>query len=175
MFNHVPLAICATLALTGLAAAQGTQATPPSPAQPAAPPAASTTTAPTPSGNAPAGQAAQPGIRTVDPTTLKLTFYTVSPADMLASTLMDLDVHNLQNEGIGEIDDLIIDEGKNIRAVVLSVGGFLGIGDRRVAVQPSSIIITREGGDNLKAVVNTNKVELQNAPEFKYEGSLSRR
>jgi sporulation protein YlmC with PRC-barrel domain len=104
-----------------------------------------------------------------------MTFYTVGPADMLASRLMDLDVHNLQNEEIGEIDDLIIDEGKNIRGVIISIGGFLGIGERRVAIQPGSLIITREGTDDLKAVVNTTKEELQNAQEFKFEGSLSRK
>src|SRR5690348_1716467 len=61
------------------------------------------TTAPVTS---PAGSA-QPGIRVVDPTTLRMTFYSVQPADMLASKLIGLDVHNLQNEEIGEIADLI--------------------------------------------------------------------
>ncbi len=58
---------------------------------------------------------------------------------------------------------------------MLSIGGFLGMGERHVAVQPGSLIITREGTNNLKAVVNTNKEELQKAPEFKFEGNLSRK
>lgn len=186
MFKRLILAGCATAALTGHVIAQGAQ--PATPVQPAAPatvapsstppsattapssaPPAATTAAPA----TPAGPAGQPGIRTVDPTTVRMTFYTVGAADMLASNLMDMDVHNLQNEEIGEIEDLIVDEGKTIRGVVISVGGFLGIGERRVAVQPGSIVVTREG-DDWKAVVNTTKDELQKAQEFKYEGNLRR-
>jgi len=180
MIRDVLLATCALLALVGSAAAQGTQpATPPAgatpPSAPAKRPAAPATTAPTQPGSAPAGQEAQPGIRAVDPTTLRLTFYTVAPADMLASRLMDLDVHNLQNEEIGEIEDLIIDDGKNIRGIVLEVGGFLGIGERRVVVQPGSVLVTREADGDLKAVVNSTKEDLRNAPEFRFEGNLARR
>ena len=165
MFSRIVVSTCANIALMGFAIAQGTQpstapATPPA----ATAPPASTTTAPT-----------QPGIRAVDPTTVRLTYYTVGAADMLASRLIGLDVHNLQNEEIGEIDDLIIDEGKSIRGVVLSIGGFLGMGERHVAVQPGSLIVTREGPNNLKAVVNTRKEELQTAPVFKFEGNLSRK
>ncbi|MBJ6128451.1 PRC-barrel domain-containing protein [Microvirga splendida] len=176
MIRSLLLTSCAFLALTGLALAQATQPTAPpagaaQPAAPAAPPAGTTPAQP---GAAPSVQGARPGIRTVDPTTLRLTYYTVTPADMLASRLMDLDVHNLQNEEIGEIEDLILDDGKTIRGIVLEIGGFLGIGERRVVVAPSSILITREGENNLKAVVNTTKDELQKAPEFKFEGNFKR-
>jgi sporulation protein YlmC with PRC-barrel domain len=142
---------------------------------PAAPAAAQTTNPTTTQPVAPAGQATQPGIRAVDPTTVKMTLYTVSPADMLASRLIGLDVHNLRNEEIGEIGDLIVDEGKTIRGIVVNVGGFLGIGERNVAVQPGSLVVTREGENNLKAVLNTTKEELEKAREFKYEGNFARR
>lgn len=136
----------------------------------ATPLAAQTTTPATP----PAG-AAQPGIRVVDPTTLRITYYTVRPVDMLASRLIGLDVHNLQNEEIGEIEDLVVDEGRTIRGIVIDVGGFLGIGERRTVVEPGSILITREPGGSLKAVANTTRDDLKKAPEFKVEGSASRR
>lgn len=169
MIKTVLIAACASFAFTGLAAAQATQ-----PAQPTAP-AAGTTQPATPS-TSPATTAPAPaGVRVVDPATLRLTFYTVTSADMLASRLMDLDVHNLKNEEIGEIEDLIIDEGKVIRGIVLEVGGFLGIGERRTVVSPGSIIVTREGAGNLKAVVNTTKEELGKAPEFKFEGNFRRK
>jgi sporulation protein YlmC with PRC-barrel domain len=178
MSKRLLLTACALGALTSLAVAQTTP-----PAQPGSgaatqpttpPPAGSTPPASTAPGASGGGQAAQPGLRTVDPTTVAVTFYTVQSADMLASNLMGLDVHNLQNEEIGEIEDLIIDNGKSIRAVVVSVGGFLGIGERRVAVQPASIVITREGAGNLKAVVNTTRENLKNAPEFKFENNMAR-
>lgn len=107
---------------------------------------------------------------------LEDTFYTaVAPSDMLASRLIGLDVYNLRKEKVGTIEDLIVDDN-SLRGVVISVGGFLGIGDRRVAVAPGSLLIARkEGSDDLNAVINTTREDLKNAPEFKFQGSLSRR
>jgi PRC-barrel domain len=127
-----------------------------------------------PSAGTPSGQTAQPGVRAIDPATLRMTFYTVQPADMLASNLMGLDVHNLKNEEIGEIEDLIIDNGKMLRGIVVGIGGFLGIGERRTVIEPASIVLTREANGSLKAVVNTTREDLKKAPEFKFEGAMAR-
>jgi hypothetical protein len=171
----------------------GAQTTAPATGQPAPAQTAPAQTAPAPSASGTSGaatsqsgasstssgtqptQAAQPGLREINPATLRLTFYTVQPADMLVSNLMGLDVHNLQNEEIGEIEDVIIDNGKMIRSVVIGVGGFLGLGERHVAVEPASVVITREAGGGLKAVVNTTRDDLRNAPEFKFEGNMRRK
>ena len=190
--DTLPFLFAGAVALALLATPARATSTAPSTGQS---PPASTTTQPTPPQTAPStsgtassssgassqpsgaqpGQTAQPGIRAIDPATLRLTFYTVQPADMLASNLIGLDVHNLQNEEIGEIEDLIVDNGKTLRSVVISVGGFLGIGERHVAVDPGSVVITREAGGSLKAVVNTTRDDLRKAPEFKFEGNLRRR
>lgn len=112
--------------------------------------------------------AAKPGLRTVDPASVKLTFYTVQSADMLASKLLDAEVYNLQNEEIGEVEDIIIDQGRTVRAVVISVGGFLGIGERNVAADPASLVLMRESGSELRIVANTTREDLKAAPEFKF-------
>lgn len=52
----------------------------------------------------------------------------------LASHLKGLNVYNAQNQKISSIDELIMDQNGNVQAVVLDVGGFLGMGVRRVAV-----------------------------------------
>jgi sporulation protein YlmC with PRC-barrel domain len=117
----------------------------------------------------------QAGVQAIDAKTVKMTFYEVSPADMLASNFIGSEVRNNQNnEEIGEIEDLIIDQGKTIRGVVLSVGGFLGLGERRVAVDPGSLVIRRESSGSMQVVSNTTKDELNKAPEFKYEKNLQR-
>jgi len=122
--------------------------------------------------SAPSNQA---GVQAIDAKTVKMTFYEVSPADMLASNFIGSEVRNNQNnEEIGEIEDLIIDQGKTIRGVVLSVGGFLGLGERRVAVDPGSLVIRRESSGSMQVVSNTTKDELNKAPEFKYENNLQR-
>ena len=51
-----------------------------------------------------------------------------------ASKLDGLNVYNQNNERIGEIDDVLVDKEGKVNAVVIGVGGFLGIGERRVAV-----------------------------------------
>lgn len=87
---------------------------------------------------------------------------------MLASKLLDAEVYNLQNEEIGEVEDIIIDQGRIVRAVVISVGGFLGIGERSVAADPASLVLMRNSGGELRIVANTTREDLKAAPEFKF-------
>lgn len=51
-----------------------------------------------------------------------------------ASKMAGLNVYNDQNENVGTINDLLMDKSGNIKAAVISVGGFLGMGSRYVAV-----------------------------------------
>ena len=50
------------------------------------------------------------------------------------SKLVGLNVYNDSNESIGSINDLLTDKNGDIKAVVIGVGGFLGIGEHLVAV-----------------------------------------
>ena len=54
--------------------------------------------------------------------------------DWRASKIVGLNVYNDQNESIGSINDLLTDKNGNIKAVVIGVGGFLGVGAHLVAV-----------------------------------------
>lgn len=51
-----------------------------------------------------------------------------------ASKLAGLSVYNDKNESVGSINDLLTDKSGNIKAVVIGVGGFLGVGEHLVAV-----------------------------------------
>ena len=51
-----------------------------------------------------------------------------------ASKIVGLSVYNDNNESLGSINDLLMDKSGNIKAVVLGVGGFLGVGEHLVAV-----------------------------------------
>ena len=81
-----------------------------------------------------------------------------------ASGLIGMDVRNPENQKLGEIKDLVVDlhSGK-IAYAVLSVGGFLGIGDKYVAVPPSAFSVAPEQD---RLVLNADKVKIQNAPSF---------
>ena len=51
-----------------------------------------------------------------------------------ASKLVGLNVYNDNNESLGSINDLLTDKSGDIKAVVIGVGGFLGVGEHLVAV-----------------------------------------
>lgn len=64
--------------------------------------------------------------------------------DWRASKVVGLKVYNGENENLGSINDLLMDKGGNIKAVVLGVGGFLGMGQHLVAVPLDKIKFVNE-------------------------------
>jgi sporulation protein YlmC with PRC-barrel domain len=61
-----------------------------------------------------------------------------------ASKLVGLSVYNDKNESLGSINDLLTDKSGNIKAVVIGVGGFLGVGEHLVAVPLDKIKFVNE-------------------------------
>jgi len=51
-----------------------------------------------------------------------------------ASKMVGLSVYNDKNESVGSINDLLTDKSGSIKAVIIGVGGFLGVGEHLVAV-----------------------------------------
>lgn len=95
-------------------------------------------------------------------------FSTVSKDEMFSSKLKGLNVYNQKDESIGEITDLAI-KNHEVDALILSVGGFLGVGEHYVAVSPSSVNVRYDSKNNKwLASMNTTKDALKAAPEFKY-------
>jgi opacity protein-like surface antigen len=95
-------------------------------------------------------------------------FSTVSKDEMFSSKLKGLNVTNQKDETIGEISDLAI-KNHQLDALILSVGGFLGVGEHYVAVSPSSVNVRYDQkNDKWLASMNTTKEALKAAPEFKY-------
>jgi sporulation protein YlmC with PRC-barrel domain len=114
-------------------------------------------------------QTAQAGMQEATPSTRTVKFVNVQPADVMAYDLLGTDVYNNQDENIGEIEDMVIDNGKTVSALIISVGGFLGMGERYVAVDPSTVTLVPEDDNDMRAIVNTNRDDLKGAPTFKYE------
>lgn len=88
------------------------------------------------------------------------------PDDVMGDDVIGMRVRNAQNENLGTINDLVIDKQGRVKAAVLSVGGFLGIGDKRVAVPWDQIQWRQEGNDQI-ATVNMTKDQLTQHAEFK--------
>ena len=87
-------------------------------------------------------------------------------SDWLASDLIGKTVVNRQNETIGEINDLVTDQSGKIQAALVGAGGFLGIGEKNVAVRFEDLELVRDGNDT-KVMMDTNKETLTSAPDFR--------
>jgi hypothetical protein len=96
------------------------------------------------------------------------------PSDaVLTKNLLGLKLTNANNDTVGEIKDLVIANGA-LSGYILSVGGFLGMGDHYVDVTPSSVAISYDANDKKwKGMINATKDQLKAAPEFKYEGRFN--
>ena len=97
-------------------------------------------------------------------------YYTQRSEDHRVSHIIGASVRNPQNESVGEVEDLIMDKGGDVKAAIVSVGGFLGIGERWVAVSFDSLNLQQDG-KNWRVILNTTRDQLKSAPEFKYENS----
>jgi hypothetical protein len=84
---------------------------------------------------------------------------------IMVSTYIDRGMHNRAGEKIGSISDLIVAPDGTIAAALVGVGGFLGIGEKEVAVPFSSIEVVRNGND-LRFVIDATKEGLKAAPSY---------
>jgi sporulation protein YlmC with PRC-barrel domain len=112
-----------------------------------------------------------------------------------ASKLMGLNVYNEANEKLGDINELLVDKSGKIEAVVIGIGGFLGMGEHDIAVSmdklkfveepvrtssttardtttgaASTNTANRNANDWVPdhAVMSGNKEQLKALPQFKY-------
>lgn len=86
--------------------------------------------------------------------------------NLRASALIGMDVRDVQNQSIGQIKELVVDLRGDIQAVVVSVGGFLGLGDHSAAVSWKELQFNREQG-RLAATVSMSRDQLKALPEYK--------
>jgi hypothetical protein len=91
---------------------------------------------------------------------------------VLSYNVIGLKLTNGANENVGEIKDLVMDHDK-LDGYIVSVGGFLGMGERYIDLTPASVAIKYDTADKeWKGMINATKDELKAAPEFKYEGKF---
>jgi|SRR5665213_1526895 len=90
--------------------------------------------------------------------------------DWRGSKLIGANVYGQDNVSIGSISDVLIGSGGKIQAVVVGVGGFLGVGSKDVAVPFTALNITRKPNSNAidKINVSYTKDQLKSAPKFAF-------
>lgn len=85
---------------------------------------------------------------------------------ILTSDLIDATIYNAAGEEVGEIDDAIVSLGGMVEGVVIGVGGFLGIGEKRVAVEMQQFSIQTDEDGKPQLIINTTREALEAAPDF---------
>jgi hypothetical protein len=108
----------------------------------------------------------------------------VGTNDVLASTLIGMRIYAVESDiddtqtypadarqnwnDIGEVNDVVLNWDGSVKAVVLGVGGFLGMGEKNVAIDMSSLSKVRESADSNDwfLVVNSSKQALTDAPPY---------
>jgi sporulation protein YlmC with PRC-barrel domain len=102
---------------------------------------------------------------TREPTTGRSVVTSPSMNHWLASNIYKANVYDPSENKIGDVSDLIIDSDGNVTAAVISVGGFLGVGQKDVEIPFKDLKITmRDGKDWL--TLNRTKDELKSAPAY---------
>ena len=157
MKTFVTATAVSALMISG-ALAQQTQT--PAPSAPAATPAPSTTPAtPAPSAGAASTSAPQ--------------FIAAQKSDQwLASKFTGTDVIGPDNQKIGDVNDVLFDKTGKVVGVIVGVGGFLGIGQKDVALAPNAFQVQPASDrEEMKLKLAMTRDELKNAPEFKAAAS----
>jgi sporulation protein YlmC with PRC-barrel domain len=96
-------------------------------------------------------------------------WYSRQADEMRASKLIGTRVLNSANETVGDVNEIVLTKDGKVAAVILGIGGFLGIGEREVAVNFNSIAMTRDQNNNLVLTVNATKDSLTAAPAWRWD------
>lgn len=92
--------------------------------------------------------------------------YQTATQDLSADDLMGSAVYSQADENLGEVGDVIFTKAGQIEAVVVDVGGFLGIGEKPVAVQFDALNVQKSTGGDIRLMVNATQEQLQAAPSY---------
>ena len=141
------------------------------PSAPSAPSATPDTTLPDTSGSATPDTSATPDAAMPDtaaaaPSDSEMFVTEQAPDDHLASALIGASVKNGADEDLGAINDIVLSDAGEVDAIVLGVGGFLGIGEKNVAVSFDAIEKSTDADGNVVLKLETTREQLEAAPAF---------
>ncbi len=91
------------------------------------------------------------------------------PSNAVAiSAYYNEDVYDTQNNQIGDVNDILLGQDGRVEAVMVGVGGFLGVGEKDVAVPFNALKVTEKDGDRY-LVMDTTKQALESAPGYIFD------
>jgi sporulation protein YlmC with PRC-barrel domain len=90
-------------------------------------------------------------------------WYNARNDEMRAGKMIGAKVTNTAGEAVGEVNEILLNDGRVV-ALVVGVGGFLGLGEREVAIAPDGYRIARDSAGNTVITVNATREALKSAP-----------
>jgi sporulation protein YlmC with PRC-barrel domain len=78
-------------------------------------------------------------------------------------------IYDPSDNKIGEIMDVLVDKSGKVTALIIGVGGFLGMGEKDVAVPFDAVKATTKDNNKWYLVMNSTKDALKSAKGFKYD------
>jgi PRC-barrel domain len=94
--------------------------------------------------------------------------YNLHETDLLSSDIIGLAVYNRSNQKVGLVDDIILGSNQAVNAIVINVGGFLGTGNRDIAVAANSVLILKQGGRLDRALIDATEETLRSTDTFTF-------
>lgn len=85
---------------------------------------------------------------------------------VLADEIIGTTVRTANGESVGDVQDLLLSENNGVEAILIGVGGFLGMGEKTVAINYQEVQRSRTEDGTLELVLSTDRAALENAPEF---------
>jgi sporulation protein YlmC with PRC-barrel domain len=120
----------------------------------------------------------QPADATDETTTAAIDRSQMQPWDVngiSADELMGTTVYGANDEDVGEIGDVILSENGEVDAIIVDVGGFLGIGQKQVAIGMDDLQFMRGENDERHLYTNFTKEQLEAQPEYDESSYAERR
>jgi predicted outer membrane protein/sporulation protein YlmC with PRC-barrel domain len=87
-------------------------------------------------------------------------------AGISVENLLGTTIYGRDDEELGNVGDVLFDQNGEIEAVIVDVGGFLGIGEKPVALRIDELDIQGQEGDQLIVRLNATREELENLPAY---------
>jgi hypothetical protein len=97
---------------------------------------------------------------------------TASPSVTILETqevqgILGRDVRSLTDEDMGRIVDILVDGEGRVRAAIIDFGGFLGVGNRKIAVDWKALHFVPAAGKRYGVVLELTRDQVKAAPEYK--------
>lgn len=90
----------------------------------------------------------------------------MEPEALTSETLTGARVYSVADEDIGEVSELVLDESGKITDAVVDVGGFLGLGEKSVALTMDEVQIMHGEAGDVRVYVDATKETLESRPEY---------